>query len=263
MRSLNFTRFPELDYACTEAINTLSTNLTFMGSQYRRIMVTSTNASEGKSFLAINMMRTLASLGKYVALVDADLRRSMVDARFGVQYDEGGKLGITHFLAGKCELNDVLYATNFKRAYFVPVGFEVSNSLALLSTPRFSYLIDQLAEQVDYVLVDAPPVGLIIDAAEIAKSCDGTLLAVSYNKVRRRELLETKLQIERTGCPVLGAVLNNVSFSTYSSKKYYNRSYYTHYTSGYYGKASDTSDAKPSRKLKKGNPQPTDGEKHS
>ena len=82
-------------------------------------------------------------------------------------------------------------------------------------------LLDTLAQRVDYVLVDAAPVGVVIDAAEIAKSCDGTLIAVQYNDVRRQELLDVKQQIEQTGCPILGTVLNQVDYDNYMGRKYY------------------------------------------
>ena len=64
-----------------------------------------------------------------------------------------------------------------------------------------------------------PPVGVVIDAAEIAKSCDGTLIAVQYNDVRRQELLDVKQQIEQSGCPILGTVLNQVDYDSYLSRK--------------------------------------------
>jgi protein-tyrosine kinase len=247
MKTLAFTNFPALDYAATEAINTLCTNLTFTGSEYKRIMITSVSSSEGKSFLSLQIMRTLASLGKYVALVDADLRRSMIDVRYRVRYSDGEKLGITHYLAGKCQIDDVFYATDIMRAFFVPVGYAVSNSLALLSSPRFEDLMNQLAQQVDYVLVDAPPIGMIVDASEIAKSCDGALLAIGYNMVRRRELQEARQQIERSGCTVLGTALNNVPLNAYHNKKYlgryYHASYKTNYSANYKAHGTQSGDA--------------------
>ncbi len=229
MKKLAFTRFKPLDYACTEALNTLCTNLTFVGSNIKKIMITSCQAAEGKSFITMNILRTMASLGKRVVLVDADLRRSMLSSRYGVRTSDEKEQGLAHYLAGMCSLEDVLYATNIDGAYMLPVGCSVTNSLSLLSTMRMHAMLDQLAETFDIVLVDAPPVGIIIDAAEIAKSCDGTLMIVSYNKASRRELSDAKRQIERTGCRVLGAVLNNVELSTYSNKRYYNKTYYTHY----------------------------------
>ena len=233
MNKLVMSRFPELDYACREAINTLCTNLTFAGSETRAIMLTSCQAHEGKSFLSMNIHRTLAQLGHKVILVDADLRRSQIAARYGMKIQEGEGQGLSHFLANLCPLSSVVYETDVRGAYMIPVGKEVPNSLALLSTARFGQMIRQLKTQFDYVLVDAPPVGVIIDAAEIAKFCDGTVLAVKYNNVSRRELQEVKRQIVRTGCPILGAVLNDVDFDNLSNKKYYNKHYYSHYESDY------------------------------
>ena len=234
MNALEFTRFPALDYACREAINTLCTNLTFVGSERRVIMMTRTQAHEGKSFLAMNILRTMAQLGRRAVLVDLDLRKSQIAAKYGARVREGTGCGAVHFLAGMCSLDDALYETNLPGAYMVPVGREVSNSLALLSTLRLKQMLNDLSERFDLVLVDAPPVGVIIDAAEIAKSCDGTIFAVKYNATGRRELQEARRQIMRTGCEILGAVLNDVDIETLSGKKYYNKSYYAGYSSDCY-----------------------------
>ena len=88
-----------------------------------------------------------------------------------------------------------------------------------------------MAKRADYVLVDAPPVGLVIDAAQIARSCDGTLIVVNYNQVRRQELIDVRDQLEQTCCPILGTVLNMVEYKSYLSKKYYYKSYYSNYGS--------------------------------
>lgn len=234
MNKIEFTRFRALDYACKEAINTLCTNLSFVGKEKHIIMLTSARAHEGKSFLSMNIMRTTAELGKKVVLVDCDLRKSQIAARYGMHVREGAGYGVVHVLAGMCSLDEALYETNLSGACIVPVGREVSNSLALLSSDRLKDMLNVLAERFDIVLVDAPPVGMIIDAAEIAKHCDGTILAVKYNETSRRELQEAKLQIQRTGCEILGVVLNDVDLDAISSKKYYNRSYYNYYSSDYY-----------------------------
>jgi len=234
MNSLAFTRFEPLEYTCSEALNTLCTNLSFAaGSDGMKIMVTSCRPGEGKSFISMNMLRTLADLGKRVVLVDADLRRSMIASRYGMQAEDAKARGVTHYLAGVCGIEDVLYATNIKGAFIVPMRHEVNNSLSLLNTPRLPLLLNNLSKGFDIVLVDAPPVGVLIDAAEIARFCDGTLFVVDYNEISRRELNESKRQIERAGCKVLGAVLNKVTFDSLSSKKrYYNREYYSYYAVG-------------------------------
>lgn len=230
MNTITITRFPSLGYSGSEAINTLCTNLSFSGENVRKIMVTSCHASEGKSYLSMNIMRTMAKLGRTVALVDADLRRSMIATKYGFEFEGTEQhYGLSHMLAGMVEMEDVIYQTNLPGAYVVPTGREVSNPLPLLVSRRFEDLLDHLSRNVDYVIVDAPPVGAVIDAAEIAKSCDGTLIVVDYNTVRRRELIEAKNQLDQTGCPILGTVLNRVEFDSYLSRKYYYKSYYSNY----------------------------------
>ena len=170
MKQLKITKFPELDYAGSEAFNTLSTNLSFAGETVKKIMITSCHASEGKSYLSMNLMRTLAQRGMKVALVDADLRRSVVNAQYGLQFEDGRNddKGLSHFLAGMVGMEEVIYQTDIPGALMVPVGRDVPNPLALLSNHHFKDLLDALAQRVDYVLVDAAPVGVVIDAAEIA-----------------------------------------------------------------------------------------------
>ena len=232
-KSLSITRLANLDYACTEALNTLCTNLSFAGNAVKKIMLTSCQPMEGKSFISINLLRALAALGKKVVLVDADLRRSVAESRYGIVIKDDKK-GLSHYLAGMCDMEDVIYQTNIDGAYMVIEGRGVSNSLPLLSTPMLSHLLDTLAQSFDIVLVDVPPVGIIIDAAMVARSCDGALFIVSDSIISRRELREAKQQIEKAGCMILGAVLNKVSFSTHGSKKYYYKTYYTHYTNSDY-----------------------------
>ena len=239
MKQVKITKFPQLSYAGNEALNTLCTNLSFAGENVKKVMITSCHAEEGKSFLSMNMMRTLTQRGKTVALVDADLRRSVINTTYGMRF-EGGKedgKGLSHFLAGMAGMEDIIYQTDIPGALFVPIGRDVPNPLTLLTSKHFSELLDHLAQRVDYVLVDAAPVGLVIDAAEIAKVCDGTLIAVNYNDVRRQELLEVKRQIEQSGCPILGTVLNQVDYDAYVGRKYYYRSHYGKYSKyGYYNK---------------------------
>ena len=233
MNTLTIRRFPPLGYACSEAVNTLCTNLSFAGENVKKIMITSCHASEGKSFLSMNVMRTMAKLGKTVVLVDADLRCSVIGSKYALKFEQEQAPGLAHYLAGMVSENDIVYSTNLSGAYMVPVGREVSNSLPLLVSPRFDELLTSLAQKADYVIVDAPPLGAIIDAAEIAKSCDGTLIVVNYDSVRRQELINVKEQLEQTECPILGTVLNMVKFDNYLSKKYYYKSYYSYGYGGY------------------------------
>lgn len=240
MKSLKFKKFPPVSYPVNEAFNTLSTNLSFAGKDLKKIMLTSSHAAEGKSFTSMNLMRKLAERGKQVVLVDADLRRSVINQTYGVQFEKGGTAyGLSHYLAGIAEMDDVIYKTDIEGAKMIPVGRDLLNPIPLIVSGRFQELLDKLAEQFDYVIIDASPVGMVIDAAEIAKFCDGVLLVVNYNEVHRQELIDAKAQLEQSGCPILGTVLNQVDYSNYVNRKYYYKSYYSHYYKGYYKKPDE------------------------
>ncbi|MBR0081790.1 MAG: CpsD/CapB family tyrosine-protein kinase [Clostridia bacterium] len=228
MKNVTIKNFPALGYSANEALNTLATNLTFSGPEYRKILITSCHLSEGKSFLSMNIVRTLAKIGYRVALVDCDLRRSEL-ARKYFRFEDGQYMGVSNYLAGHAEMEDIIFESNIPNLRIVPRGKAVVNSLPLISSDRLGKLLDALQEENDYVIVDAPPVGMIVDAARIASYCDGTVLIVSYNSVRRRELVDSKSQIEQSGCPILGTVINQADFSDYVNRKYYKNDYYHYY----------------------------------
>ena len=235
-----------MSYAGNEAINTLCTNLTFSGEHIRKIMLTSCHASEGKSFLSLNIVRTLAKLDKTVVLVDCDLRKSVIARKYLV-YGEGSGKGLSHYLAGMAPIEEIVYqVVDVPNLFVVPCGRNVTNSLPLVSSPKLGELLNELAGQMDYVIVDAPPVGMLIDAAKIATNCDGTLLVVNYNSVRKQELIDAQEQLEQSGCPILGTVINQANFGDYLSRKYYYGKYYDSRYNSYY-----TSEKPESRKDRK------------
>lgn len=220
MNQLKFGRFAPLDYARQEAFNTLCTNLSFSGEKFKKIMITSCHVSEGKTFLSMNILRTMAGYGKKVVLVEADLRRNSIAAHYKLESDSHNGIGLAHYLSGMAKADEVIFRTNLPGVWIVPAGRNVTNPVALLNSPRFRELLNHLAAHMDYVLVDAPAVLPVIDAAEIAKSCDGTLLVVSYNAVHRQDLIAAKEQLEQTGCPIIGTALNQVEFDSCFHKKY-------------------------------------------
>lgn len=239
MRKATIKRFTAPDYSGTEAINTICTNLSFSGRNCKRIAFTSYMPGAGKTYISVNVLYNLAKRGKRVLLVDADLRHSSIVSRLRMETD-GEMLGLAHYLAGHCNLDDCIYETNLYGACIMPAGRDITSPMTLIDTPYFGEMLDHLATQFDLILVDTPPVGVVIDAAEIGRRCDGCVLIVNYNTTRRRELVEAKNQMEQSGCPILGCVINKVTFDTLSAKKYYNKGYYNHYyKSGYYGKSND------------------------
>ena len=232
MKTTNLKNSHELGYATKEAMNTLFTNISFAGENISKVLITSVHPNDGKSFVAFNLARTIAEMGNRVCLVDLDLRKSMF-ARTYMDIQDSNILGSSHYLAGHAKLDDVFYQTNLSNFYAVPCTQLVSSSLALFNSPRLPKLLDTLSENLDFVIVDSPPVGLLIDAAKVATSCDGTLVVVDYNDTTYRELIEARNQLEQSGSPILGTVINKATFDDYVSRKYYGHKYGYGYGHGY------------------------------
>lgn len=229
MREAKIGALTPLDYAGTEALNTICSNLQFVGKNLKRIIITSCEAGDGKTQLTMQIAQNLANRGRKIVVVDVDLRRSTLLKRFGIT-TEGDAAGLAHYLAGYNTLDEIVYQTNVEGLAIVPIGNHVVNPIPMLNSPDFVQLLDRLAEQFDLVFLDAPPIGLVIDAADIAQYCDGSILIVNYGQTRRRILLNAKKQMIQSGCPIIGCILNRVSFDTISSKKYYSQSYYSNYS---------------------------------
>ena len=109
MDKLDITRFPKPDYVTAEGLNTLVTNISYCGSDIRKIMVTSRHAGEGKSYVTMNLMRTLAGIGRRVVLVDTDLRASGIQANYRLRTENGKINGLTEYLSGLCMLALILF----------------------------------------------------------------------------------------------------------------------------------------------------------
>ena len=238
MKNATLNRIETLDYATREAVNTLCANLSFAGENMKRILFTSCQPSEGKTFLAMQIAMNLGRMGKFAVIVDTDLRRSSFVSQFDLRTEEPST-GLAHYLVGRCEMDEALYQTNQPGVCIIPAGRDVVNPISLLNSSRLNALMDWLETYFDVIIVDSPPIGLVIDAAVVAKTCDGSVLVVEYNKTRRRELQEAKQQMLQSGTPVLGCVINKVSFDTLSARHYYHRGYYSHYGYGHYARKGE------------------------
>lgn len=106
--------------------------------------------------------------------------------RLPVEIQHANHYGLSEYLSGICDMKDAIYRTNWPNTSIIPAGYEAPNPLQLLDTPAMEELIEQLAGQFDVVLIDTPPVGVLVDAVALAKFCDGALLVVGYCKGNSR-----------------------------------------------------------------------------
>lgn len=214
------------DYRSNEAYKTLRTNLEFSGSDNKAIVLTSSTPNEGKSTVSIGLALALVESGKRVLFVDADLRKSVLVGRHRVTEEVKG---LSHYLSGQADLNDVICRTQEAGLFVIFAGVIPPNPSELLGQKRFAHLIENAKANYDYVIIDAPPLGSVIDAAVISKVCDASVLVVAAKSVSYKFVRTVKEQLEKTGCPILGVVLNKVDMK---QNKYYEKYYGNYYGNG-------------------------------
>ena len=228
MKKVNLT-IEKKSYNAREAIRTLRTNLQFCGDDKQAILVTSCIPGEGKSFIEVSLAESIAEMGKSVILVDADIRKSVMASRLEISDVDKG---LSHFLSGQCNLSDVIYATNIPKFHILPSGPEAPNSTELLESKRFSGMLESMKKVYDYIIIDCPPLGLVIDAAIVGRQSDGAIIVVEAGKTKYRLVQNVKNQLENSGVSVLGVVLNKVERK--NQKGYYNKYYGSYKYEGYY-----------------------------
>lgn len=218
-------------YGVREEIKTLRTNIQFCGDDKQVIMITSCVPGEGKTTVSIDLAQSIAEMGKSVILIDSDMRKSVMASRLQIASQSKG---LSHFLSGQCTLADAIVATNIPKMHLLLSGPLAPNPTELLETKRFHGMIASMREVYDYIIVDCAPLGMVIDAAIVAKECDGSIMVVESGKTKYRLTQMVKERLEHTGTPILGVVLNKVERKKqkgYYGKYYGNKKYGEYYAS--------------------------------
>lgn len=188
-----------------EYYNALRTNIQLSGNNLKVIAVTSVEPSEGKSTTATNVAWAFAHAGYKTLLIDADIRNSVMS---GIFKSREKITGLTDYLAGTQDLSHGLCETDVENLFVVQSGAISPNPTALLQSANFEKMIETLRKYFDYIIVDTAPIGVVIDAAIIVQKCDASILVTEAGVAKRREVQKAKSQLEHTGKPFLGVVLN-------------------------------------------------------
>lgn len=220
-------KIESLDFHSNEAYKLLRTNIQFCGSDIKTICLTSCLPNEGKSSLSFNLAKSMAESSKKVVFVDADLRKSVIVGKYK---PDQAVLGLTHYLSGQNNLDDILYETNILNLDIIFSGPVPPNPAELLAGSTFEELMDILRENYDYVIIDTPPLCSVVDSAIVAGSCDGTILVIESGIISYKIAQGVKKQLERGNCRLLGAVLNKVDIDRHENH-YYRKKNKSH---GYY-----------------------------
>ena len=217
-----------------EYYNSIRTNIQFSGRDLKVITLTSAQSGEGKSTTSVNLAISFARAGFRTLLIDADTRNSVMSGTFKSQerYD-----GLTSFLSGNAELSDVICDTSIDNLMIIPAGQVPPNPTSLIQNDNFKAMIETVRGLYDYVIIDTPPLGLVIDAAILAHHSDASLLVTKAGEDRRRTVAKLKEQLEQSGSVFLGVILNKYDIHLDKYGSYGSYSGYGSY--GNYGKSEE------------------------
>ncbi len=208
------------NFFVAEAYKVLRTNLQFCGQDVRVIAVTSCRENEGKSTIALSIAKSFADLDKNVLLIDSDMRKSVLAGRNTTAVNP---CGLSEVLSGQKPISECLYPVENSGLNILFAGQYPPNPVELLSGKYFAALISQCRKVYDYIIIDTPPLGQVIDAAVIAEKCDGAVLVIGKHRLHYREAQDVVEQIKKSGCKMLGVVRNS---GKANDKKYFYRKYY-------------------------------------
>ena len=229
----------ELSFAAKEAFKRLRTNLIMNfpenDEKCHMIGVTSAQPSDGKSTISLNLAYSLAELDKKVLLLDGDMRRASLHTKLGLERSPG----LSNLLADSNSITGALreYKSKTDDTYFniIPSGESPRNPSELLNSERMTNLLEKLGAAYDYIIVDLPPIGAVVDAISVAKKLDGMLVVVRENNCPRGLLEDCMQQLQYADVNILGFVMNGAmegSGKGYGYGKY--GKYGKYYKSGYY-----------------------------
>ena len=201
--------YPEDD--AVESLRGLRTTLHFalFDAQRNSLLITGSSPGLGKSFVSKNLGAVLAQVDKRVVIVDADLRRGHLHKELGIERAPG----LSEYVAGQASLEEILKTTAVPMLWAVTTGQIPPNPSELLMHPRFEVLLAELAANFDTVIVDAPPVLAVSDAAIIGRHVGATLMIARSGKHPIRELEQAVKRLNQAGVQVKGFVFNDLNVS--------------------------------------------------
>lgn len=205
-----------------ESYRVLRTNIQFasVDKPVKVIAATSSTPGEGKTTTIANLAITFAQSGSKVLLIDADLRKPRVHKVFYIS----NTTGVTSVLAQRIDYTGCVTQTTIDNLYVLPAGPIPPNPSELLSSNAMKNLLAELRGSFDVILIDAPPVGVVTDAAILSTISDGTILVVGSGSVEIEAAQRSKELLEKVNANILGVVLNKITKENYGN--YYFSYYY-------------------------------------
>lgn len=200
-----------------EAYKALRTSFKFaaVNGKKRKIVVTSTLQGEGKSSVCINLAISLAQAGSKVLLIDADMRNPSLHRYLRLKKDP--LMGLSTLLNGEMKVGECLLNTECG-IDVIPGGPIPPNPVELISSGSMKGLLQEAMEHYDYIICDAPPVGIVTDAAELSPLCDGVLYVIKQKFVNKHQVHGALQNLHRVNAKILGTVLTQYDISKDTDK---------------------------------------------
>lgn len=191
-----------------ESYRQLRTNLQFanISGRAQTVLISSSLPGEGKSTTAANLAIALAQAGQSVCLIDADLRRPMISEYLGLDRNAG----LTTALVGAVDVNDVLQPWGDDNLYVLTSGQIPPNPSELLGSEEMKDLISRLELVFNAVIIDAPPLLPVTDAAVLSQHVGGVVVVVGAQKLRQQDLKKSLDALEMVDAKIMGVILNRV-----------------------------------------------------
>mgnify|MGYP000096599496 FL=1 len=210
----------------------------------RAIAIANQKGGVGKSTTAINLSSCLGAMGQKVLTIDLDPQGNTTSG-LGVEKDAAENT-VYELLLGECEVEECLQKLEFEGVSLIPSNVNLAGAeIELIGIEDKEYIlqnkISKIRDQFDFIIIDCPPLGLVIDAAIIGHQSDGAIIVVEAGKTKYRLVQNVKDQLENSGVSVLGVVLNKVERK--NQKGYYNKYYGSQKYEGYYGHNEETKNA--------------------
>ncbi len=191
-----------------EAIRSLRTSLHFamLEAKNKVLMISGASPNAGKTFVSTNLAATIASTGKKVLFIDADLRKGYVHKILG----NTKQVGMSDILSGQCKIEDALTRASSGDFDYISRGKNPPNPAELLMHPTFEKLLKWADDNYDLVIIDTPPILAVTDAAIIGRYAGTTLLVARFENNTVKELAVSVSRFEQSGIVVKGCILNGV-----------------------------------------------------
>ena len=216
-----------LGFQAREAYKTARTNIVYaiIKKGCKKIVFTSANKGEGKSITAMNISYALAQqVDTKVLLVECDLRRPHVHSSLGISPTPG----LVNYLNNECDAKDIIKSTKEENLSAICFGAIPPNPSELLASDAMMNFIKDMEEKYDFIIFDAPPVGVVVDAIPVIEASDGAVLVVKNESTTYPEFNRTVDVIKRSNSKILGVIVNKVKTTDTKKSGKYN-SYYGYY----------------------------------